>query len=267
MGMDPLEALVKSSRKSPDKLYSKAFLYFQALLRPLKSGASKVQLPSHLPESVYSDRTILGLVITAALIAMLDHRAKTGGATVAPPALLVNIKIMPLEARQYLDDIILDQAATIGAGIFASEVAHSRILEWEHHDYGKFKHCLRALDKAARVHQRMMPTPLTDPFRRKVKQRALTELRPALKRLQEEFKARRERPTKNETLEAFVREASNPRLSFLSNSHNLRLWIEFLQIDPLSLLTTSAADLFDNFAAFITSHKPDYTRRKFSSKS
>src|ERR1700730_1536764 len=265
--MDSLEVLVESSRNSPDELYSKAFLYFQALFRPLKADASKVQLPSHLPESVYSDRQILGLVITAALIAMLDHRVKTGGATIVSPELLVYIEIMPPETREYLDDIILDQMATLGAGIFASEVAHSRSLEWQHHDYGKVKRCLRALDKAARVHQRIMPTPLTDPFRRKVKQRALTELRPTLKRLQEEFKARRRQPTADEILETFVREASNSEFSFLSNSHNLGLWIEFLRINPLSLLSSSAVDLFDNFAAFVTSHKSDYTRRKFSSKS
>ncbi len=195
---------------------------------------------------------------------------KTGGGKLGLAEIPVYIGIVALETMpkviEQLDDIILAQAATIGAGIFASDLAYSRFLEWQHHDYDKLRRCLRALDKAARIHQRLTPAPLTDPNRKRVKELALKELRPVLDRLQKEFKARRQQPTEDEILKAFEREANNPDLSFLSNGHNLGLWIDFLRIDPVSLLSESAVQLFDHFNAYVTSHKPDYTRRKTSYK-
>lgn len=264
--MDSLMALVKSSRRSPDKLYAKAFLHFQALFRSLKGDVSTVQLPSHMPESVYGDRRTLGVVITAALVAMLDHRLKTGGAKIALKKLLWYTLLMPPGTLVQLDDIILAQASTIGVGIFASELAHSRFLDWQQDDYPRFKRGLRALDRAARVAQQMMPTPLTDPFRREVKERALTELRPAVKRLQEGFKMRRQQPNQKQILKEFTEEARRPEFTFLSNEHNLNLWLRFLSTDPLALLDRSAAELYDDFTAFVTSHSSDYTRRKVSSR-
>jgi hypothetical protein len=264
--MNSLEALIESSRNSPDELYTNAFLYFQALFLRLTADASKLQLPSHLPESAYNDRQVLGLVITGALIAILDHRLNTGTAAPAEILVLVHMEIMPTHIREQLDDIILDQMGTLGGGIFASELAHSRWFEWERHDYSKVKRGLRALDKAARIHQRMRPTPLTDPFRHERKEQALTELGPVLKRMEEEFKSLRRQPTDDQILKAFEREASKPELSFLSNKHNLNLLLESLRTNPRSLLSWSAADVYDNFYAFITKHKSDYTRRRVSSR-
>jgi hypothetical protein len=267
--MDSLQAIVASSRNSPDELYRKAFVHFQGLFHS-KTDVSKVQLPSHLPETVYNDRRVLGVVITAALMAMLDHRRKIGGAATADLIeILAGSLTMPAELQEQLDDIILQQAATTGAGLSASDLVLSRMLDWERHDFGKFNRLLRALNKAARIHQRMTPTPLTDPFRHDVKERALTELRPVMKRLQDEFKVRRREPSGIEIIAAFEREASKPELFFLNNPHNLGLWLDFLRAhpdNPLSLLSSGAAEVFDNFVAFATSHESDYTRRKVSSR-
>ena len=265
--MDALARIIEESRKSPDRLFQDAFRAFQSLLAPLKQpSACKLQLPSYLPESAYSDRQVLGLLISAALMAMLDHELKTGGEKIAPDQLLTYIGLMTPEMQAGFDDIIVEQAEIIGAGLFASDLALSRFLQWQRYDYARFSRALKALDKAARIYQRRTATPLTDPFLAEVKQRALLELRPVLKKLQEEFKARRRQPTKDEILKAFEREVTNPALPHLGNSHNLQLWLEFLRRDPLVVLSASPAELFDDFQAFVSSHSSDYTRRKVSSR-
>ena len=275
--MDTLATLVENLRDSPDELYGTSFLYFQSLFRDLKgSTASKIQLPSYLPGNIYNDRRALGLVIEGAIMAMFDHRVKVDPAKnrsavkrarrFAENGVLVYTHEMPSEHREQLDEIILDQAAAIGASIFASDLATSRFLDWQHHDCPKFRRGLRALDKAARVDQQLMPAPLTDPFRHKNRKAVIAELRPVLKRIQDEFRARHAINAEAEVLKAFEREASNPDLPFLSNPHNLNLCLRYLRNNPLHLLSISAADLYNELAAAATSHSIDYTRRKLSSE-
>jgi hypothetical protein len=228
----------------------------------------------HLPETAYKDRRALGLVLTGAILAMFAHRVKVDPAKnrsaverarrFGENGVLVYTHDLPAEHREQLDEIILDQTETIGAGIFASDVATSRFLDWQHHDYRKFRRALRALDKAARIDHGILRTPLTDPFRREAKKAAVAELRPVILRLQKWFKEQRERPPQNKVVEQFRREAENPSLPWLSNPHNLALWIKFVRESTRLVLTCSPEKAFDEFAAFVTRHDSDYLRKKYS---
>jgi hypothetical protein len=273
--MDTLATLVENLRDSPDELYASSFLYFQNLFRQLKGNdASKVQLPMHLPEAVYKDRRALGAVITAAILAMFDHRVKVDPAKnriaverarrFDENGVLVYTHEMPSQHREQLDQVIFDQAATIGAGIFASDLATSHFLDWQQHDYAKFTRGLRALDKAARIAHGILRTPITDPFRREGKKAAVAELRPVILRLQKWFKEQRERPPKDKVVEQFRREAENLSLPWLSNPHNLALWIKFVRVSTRLVLTCSPENAFDEFAAFVTRHDSEYLRKKYS---
>jgi hypothetical protein len=273
--MDTLATLVENLRDSPDELYANSFLYFQNLFRQLRGkDASKVQLPMHLPETAYKDRPALGAVITGAILAMFDHRVKVDPAKnriavararrFAENGVLVYTHEMPVEHREQLDEIILDQAATIGAGIFASDLATSRFLDWQHRDYAKFQRGLRALDKAARIDHGILRTPIIDPFQREAKKAAVAELRPVILRLQKWFNAQRDTPPKDKVVEHFRREAENPSLPWLSNPHNLALWIRFVRVNTRLVLTCSPENVFDEFAAFVTRHDSEYLRKKYS---
>jgi hypothetical protein len=263
----------KSGRKDLGQLYREAFLGFKEQFRRTTKDVSRIQFASRLPAWLYTDPQSLNAVVTAGLLAMLDHRAKDSkiSAIALPDVELYTRRIMPEampKAAHQLDDIILQQVAITGMGLInASDLVKGRARDWERGDYPKYKRLLRALDKAAKIHQGKTRAPLDDPFLREAKEQAVKELRAVLNRLQKKFKAERqpERSTEAAILKAFEEEANKPELEFLSDSHNLTRWIEFLRTDPFSVLTSSAAELFDCFAAFVSGHKPDYTRRKYSS--
>jgi hypothetical protein len=252
-------------------VYRESFRGFQELFRTTKQDVSRLQLASILPPSVYMNPVSLDAVVTAGLLAMLDSRWRKLN---VPSVALRDVQtyfrfVVPTampEAADDLDEIILKQTAITGMGlIFSSDLVKSRVHDWERRDYRKYKRLLAALDKASRIHQRRTPANLKGvPFLREAKKQAVAELQPVLNRLQEKFKAERRSTTADGILKAFAEEASKPELNFLGNPHNLKLWIDFLSMDPFSLVTRSAAELFDRFAAFVSGHVPDYTRREYS---
>jgi len=266
--MDTLKAAIESSRNRPDQLYAKAFLYFQAIFRHTEGDVSQIQLISYLPEEAYGSRQALDCLITGALVAMFAHRVKNTAdwSKVSTQEILTYPAIMPPALVQQLDTIILEQIKLMGADLLASDLVLIRILAWQRDDYSKTKRWLRALDKATRIHQRMASVPLTDPFLREVKQKALEELRPAMERLQKKFQAQHALPVRDEIIKAFEREADNPNLPWLSDPHNLSRWLDFCRSDPFAFLKSPPAQLFDAFAAFVSRHEVSYTRQKYSSK-
>jgi hypothetical protein len=261
--MECLEAAIKSSQ-NPDELYGNAFGCFRSLFGLTNRDISRLQLPSYLPAALYGDPVSLGAVITAALMAMLDRREHTGGETLALADVSVYVNCMAVpKSAEHMDQIILEQVSISGVGLLASDLVKSRVHYWERNDYRKFKRWLRALAKAARVHQGMTPAPLNDPFQRDAKEQAVRELTPFVERLQAKFEEMNRIPTKNEIIDAFESEAVNHR--WLED--NLGRWREFVRTNPMLLVHTTAADLFDHFAAFVTMHEPEYTRKKLSSGS
>ena len=257
----PLALAVRQS--TPEELYRIAFRHFRELFRARPDAdVSAIQLPSHLPENADAERAKLGALITGALLAMLDHTVTGDWSNASLAEIPVYVKLMmPVEIQHRLDTIIMSQAKITGTGLLTSDLVMARALEWERHDYAKAKRWLRALDKAARVHSRKMAAPLADPYYREVKQKALEELRPALARLRRWFEQQR-RPTKDEIVEAFAREAQNAG-PFLAN--NLEVWMRFCHSNVPAFLDLSAENLFDAFVGFVTKHDPEYVRKSVSS--
>jgi hypothetical protein len=255
---------------APGNLYVDTFLYFQRMFANTKGDVSQVQLASYLPDWVYSDRDTLGRAVTGALMAMFEHRVKGRGDWEEIPFDQVHafVATMPPELHKELDEIILAQAKIVGNGLIASDVVLFRVLKWEREDRAKTVRWLRALDKAARVLQRMVATPLNDPFLREHKKAALEQLRPALIRFQKQFRAKNipdSEANEDNIVKAFAAEARDPLFPFLSNAHNFKLWMDFCKSDPYIFLTMTPESLFDAFVGWVTIHDSVYAKKVMSS--
>lgn len=242
---------------TPDDMYRRAFDYFAGFFRPHPArDVSTVNLLAFdLPEAIRTDRRIMGAVMTAGVIAMLDHITQCG----------IQGDV-PAELHPQLDDIIIRQSGITGNALLTSDLVLSRASEWERTDYRKYQKWLKALEKAARIHQQRTPAPLDTVFLPDVKRQAVEQLRPVVARLRERFARQRGAPTETQIVEAFAEEMRNPDLPFLNNRHNRELWLRFYQSDPVANLHLSPERLFDSFTAFVTMHDPEYVRKKISSR-
>jgi hypothetical protein len=256
-------ALALKEAKEPDDLYSFAFRYFQTLFRSLspKADVSGTNIFSHdLPDALRGDRIMTGVMFAGALMAMLDHESPNSDAKM--PFIEV-----PVKQQGRLDEIIIAQGAITGAALLTSDLVLRRMSEWERTDMPKYKRWLKALDKAARVHQQRTSAPLTDPYLKEVKRVAVEQLRPVVARMKAKFAKQRRLPTEQEIVEAFAEETRDADAPpFLSHSHNRELWLKFYRRDPVAHLHLSAEKLFDNFSAFVGMHgNAEYVRKKISS--
>lgn len=197
---------------------------------------------------------MMGATITGAVVAILDHETHCGV-----------LGDVPADLHARLDEIIITQGAITGVALLTSDLALSRVSEWERTDLRKYKRWLKALDKAARIHQQRAAAPLQDVALPQVKRLAVEQLRPVVSRLQERFAKQRRTPTPERIVEAFAEETRGPDVPFLSHAHNRQLWLRFYRRDPVAHLHLSAERLFDSFAAFVSMHDAEYVRKKISS--
>jgi hypothetical protein len=259
-----LGVIVDSSRGQLNRMYDESFVFFQMMFRP-KADVTKIQLQSHLPGSVYQDRRVLGTILTAAIVAMLDHRCRSGGRSLTPDELLAVVKLIaPPQLIWNLDEIIIAQLGSLGGGLLASDLALMRFIHFQQHDYKKQQRALRAMDKAAKVAQMKTARPLTDPYLREAKALAIKELQPVLETVRERFRLRNRRATTAELVQAFEQEARNPGQPFLNNPHNLVLLLEFVKQNPIVLDEADAPEFFDAFVGCTTKHDAEYARQRVS---
>ena len=255
------------SAAEPDARFAEAFRQFRELFR-LKPDAdvSNIRLLSYITGNEFVHREILGAVITGAVLAMLDHEKDRGDwaekSLLELPAIVDSV---PGKIRDRLDEIILAQGGTTGEELNASDLVWRCVLQWQRTDSRKHKRWLRALDKAARVRQGTTAAPLKDPFWRDIKQRAVEELRPVVKRLRERLSAKRKDVSEEEIVIIFAEEALDSGALFLCHPLNHELWIQFCKRDPLGFRHLSPEKLFDAFVAFSSGHNdPEYVRRMIS---
>jgi len=262
--METTLAIAVRKAKSPDDLYGQFFRYFQMQFRRLLAGGDVrgTNILAHdFPDTLFSNRIMMGAAITGSLVAILDHETSLGEQAPFVP-------LCPHEER--LDEIILEQAAIAGAILQTSDLVLSRVIEWERTDDRKYDRWLKALNKAARVHQRKTAAPITDRFSRKVKQNAVEQLRPMWSKLREKFAKQHRVPTPEQVKVAFEKEARSPDAPrFVSHPHNHQLWLRWLDAQRKNLvrmvLTCSVEKVFDSFAAFASGHtNQEYVRKKIS---
>jgi hypothetical protein len=255
-GMSNPLALALSQSPTPDQMYARAFAYFRSIFNSHpQADVRRSNIFGHdLPEGIRRDRRMMGATITGALVAMVDHETGCG--------ILGDV---PAERHPQLDDVIIEQGAITGVALLTSDLVLSRISEWERTDLRKYKRMLKALDKAARIHQKWAAAPLDDVFLPEIKRLAVEQLRPVVARLQDRFAKQRRTPTPERIVEAFAEETQGPDVPFLSHEHNRELWLRFYRRDPVAHLHLSPERLFDAFTAFVSTHDAEYVRKKISS--
>jgi hypothetical protein len=260
--MENLWAVALKEAKEPDDLYWYAFHYFQTLFHSLgpKADVSETNILSHdLPDVLRSDRRMMGAIFAGALIAMINHESPNTDAKM--PFIEV-----PAKQQWQLDEIIISQAGITGAALLTSDLVLTRVSEWERTDLAKYRRWLKALDRAARIHQQRMSAPLSDPYLKEVKRVAVQQLKPVVARVKARISKMRVWPTPQEIVAAFEEETWSAQAPLiLSHHHNRELWLRFYRRDPVAHLHLSAEKLFDAFTAFVGSHNPDYVRKKISS--
>ena len=258
--------IVESSRGHLAMMYEKSFEFFQERFRP-KADVSGVQLQSHLPDSVCHDRQVLGTIITAALMAMLDHRCHTGGRRNTPDELHAIMEmIAPPKVQDAFDKILIRQAGILGGALLASDLALMRYIHFQKFDYKKAAAFLEAMDTVARLrHGLLKKRPITDPFTKDAKAVVVKELGPILETLYEKFRTMHRTPTEQEIVNAFESEVKLSGDISLREPHTLNRWLAFIKGDPLQLLRKpEPARLFDHFIGFLHGLKGAYAGQEIS---
>lgn len=257
---NPLALVLKESHENEDALFRNTCLYFQGLFqsRPHADVRAIDLLSLDWPEGLSRDPRMMGAAFDGIILAMLDHETHTGNPTDLFP--------VPPELQATFDEIIISQGAVTGDVLLTSPLALSRVCEWGRKDYSKYKRWLKALDKAARIHQQKTSAPLNNPFLPDAKRVAVEEFRLVMTCIKERLSRKRRTPSEQELITALDEETrNNPDTPFLSKPHNREQLLRFFRRDPVTNLHLSPERLFDAYAAFISTHDPEYVRKKISS--
>jgi len=255
------------SRPSAERVYVAAFDQFAALVTGQPAQAAlKIQLLHYLPDSTFGSRDVLGWTLTGALVGLLAHL--TGGAD-AQNLYRTRVQGMaalgPMLSRlvEPWDELILAHTATTGWNLVSSEPVAARINFWELHDGRKFEAWTNAAKTSASIRRSVTKPPLDDPHFREAARIMIGELKVLLKRLRSQSMVNQKLP---DLVLFFEQEAQRGEFSFLSDRHNLSLWLAFVRQNPGVFLTQakSPGAIFDLFQSSVSQHDPDYVRQKRS---
>jgi hypothetical protein len=172
-----------------------------------------------------------------------------------------------------LDGIICIQGKICGQDLLESELVRNRVRYWERCDYPKYKRFLHALDRFAKVQQRLAIGRNEDPLRRLYRDKTVEQLRIAKRKLKAKFQERRaERDSAEDELEiiAWAEEATkDPDVTFLGENQDR--WLEFVRSNPLHfkklVMYGSAEKLDDELMAFAKNKKSANHLRRTTSQS
>ncbi len=254
---------------SPEDYYAAIFDFFATRIlahRP-PEDALKVNLLNHMPDPVFgSNRDVIGWAFSGAMVSLLAHL--TGGAHKKDLHRTLHHGIaawMPIvrQLQEPLDQLILAHTATTGFSMTLSELVFERVKEWSMHDGPKFEAWTAALNKAARIQRQAAMPSLDDPLFPETARIIIAELKDHLAQLRNQSLTN-QKPT--ELVQFFQQQAESHEFQFLSNPHNLGLWLQFVSHNPTVFLTQSKSPsaIFDLFQHFLSGHKPDYIRQKRS---
>jgi len=183
-------------------------------------------------------------------------------------------KISP-EARRVLNEIIVRQAVTLGWRIGLSGLVQWRLSEWDLVPDGLklLSRYHRAVERAARIFQRLEKPPLDDPNLYRFKVETVKELRVLLGEMRKTYQARRCDPPDDlepvlvaHFLKAIARRSKS--LPFLSA--NCPRWRGFFEEQPIVLrlqlagVRLSPASLFDSWLSWCKGVDPEWLRQTIS---
>jgi hypothetical protein len=177
-------------------------------------------------------------------------------------------------AFKKLDEIIIDQAQTVGWRMGLSLLVQFRFSEWDNQQDGPELHdkFRLAVVNSARIMSRQKLPPITDPDQHAVKEETVSELRPLLTNLRNGLALRRSRPSSAEVHQLFLDSVSNAPESYPHLAANAKRWGAFFDANPDTLLPlvvneknrVTPASLYDEFLSWCTGWKPGPLREAIS---
>jgi hypothetical protein len=171
-----------------------------------------------------------------------------------------------------LDEIILQQAETLGWRIELSELIRFRKSEWDKDPDGPEKHLRlgKANARSARIMQRRELPPIDDPDQWLVKQETVQELRLVLQRMRATFALSRRAPTRDEVRTLFSGIITDSPQTSPHLATNLDRWLKFFEENPDLLRPVALGDrakpaaLYDEFLSWSTGWEPESLRQAIS---
>lgn len=171
-----------------------------------------------------------------------------------------------------LDEIILQQAETLGWRITLSELVRFRMSEWDQSDDGPelFRKIGLAFARFARIVQRKELPPIEDPDHWAVKEETVKELRVVLRNLRAKFAIQSKKPAIDEVENSFAAIVADSPDSFRHLSASLKHWLKFFKENPHTLRSMTLDDrakpasLYDEFFAATTGWEPESVRQTIS---
>jgi hypothetical protein len=174
----------------------------------------------------------------------------------------------PPSVEQKLDDLILNQAQTLGWRIVFSDLVLKRFNKWESQENGPrlFEELGRSFAKSTKIFQQKLKPPL-DPDLRQFRTETVTELRVLLRNIKNVFSVKRRAPGQQEILATFETLASND--SFPHLRANLAVWLDYLGEDVAlrsfsSGSRISPAALFDSWLGWCQNRDAESLRQAIS---
>jgi hypothetical protein len=171
-----------------------------------------------------------------------------------------------------LDEIILQQAETLGWRLPISCIVLERMSMWQLEPQGPklFERLGKAMAKSARIAQKKELPPIDNPDLISIQTQAIRELRSLFRDMKKMFSRKRANLGEGEIAEAFVKIVydSGDRYPFLKS--NLIRWQMFFEQDPISLKVfawsarPSPAALFHYWLSWCKGHEPETIRKKIS---
>lgn len=185
---------------------------------------------------------------------------------------LPNLELVPDELFTKLDEIILQQAETLGWRITLSELVRFRLSEWDTHPDGpeKFRQLGLAMRHSALVLQGEELAPISDPDHWFVKQQTVQELRVVLERMRVAYARVQRAPTPGQVVSLFSTTVADSPQLFPHLAANLERWLKFFEECPTFIRPLAFGDrpkpgtLYDEFFACSSGWEPDSVRQSIS---
>jgi hypothetical protein len=171
-----------------------------------------------------------------------------------------------------LDEIIIDQAVTLGWRLMCSHLVLSRFSRWSEEPFNPelFERMGKALARSVRILARDELPSIDDPGLREYKKLAVPELRMLLREMRKVYSRPSPAPDARELANWFLKGlVGSERFPMLAR--NLLHWGVFLEAQEnegvLQLQLTrrlEPAALFNSWLAWLKGHDPDYLRKRLT---
>jgi hypothetical protein len=181
-------------------------------------------------------------------------------------------KPLALSVVQKLDNLIIEQARSLGSQLLQSSLVLARFKAWEDAPDGdkRIERFGKSWAQFHRIIHKRERQPIADPALHKFKIKTVEELRSVLRILRKDFSVKNRPPTTKDVTDRFRTTVDKQTQVFRRLHKNLDSWTDYLTYDRETtrhLMTgnrVGPARLFDDWYGWKTGYDPETVRQKIS---